>query len=237
MILASGIGIGMQGAPASGGYNPTDDANFKAAWLGENAAYNASDKVTSISSLGSGPSLSVGAAVNYPDYIASSDMPSGKPGVRFDGSAHYLQTDAITLGTPVTIIRAFKQITFVSGDVIDDGRNDLDFTLQMISSGGELRLNHSPNQLRLKTMAVGEWALVTTRGDGTNGYIQKNQLAAVAGTMGAATMGGYVLAARPGASGASNIEWACTLLFDAVLTGERLTDAQQYAAAYAGITL
>lgn len=163
-----------------------------------------------------------------------------KASLLFNGTSHYLKTNAFTLNQPETIYLVAKQVSWTANDYLLDGNAD--------NSGAILQHTSSPNIASYAgaymaspdnpNLAVGNVGIIAVVFNGASSSIRINNTAAQTGNSGLNNMGGFTL----GSSGNHTAAFANIQVYEAAIYSAAHDTATQNAiitglAAKWGITL
>lgn len=134
--------------------------------------------------------------------------------VLFNGTSHYLKTNAFTLNQPEWVLWVGKQVSWTGVDRVFDGNADVSGVLYQSPTTPRLRLYAGVGSTENANLAVGALGVVSCVINGASSALQINNTAATGGDPGAANMGGLTLgAAATGASNWANISTSELLVF------------------------
>jgi hypothetical protein len=184
------------------GYDANGNLNTAAiqSWLDADGASNA--YVVTVYDQVNGDDVTQATKADQPLYVAS--LQNGRPGMRLDGSNHYLQgalTNGGALSQPFNVLSAAK----LDAAAVNDNNHRTIFTGDSSSNRMILRQYKTPNPDEWAIYATSYassgvasdalWNLFTVLWDGSSSQLWKNQSSILTGDPGSSSPGGVTIGA------------------------------------------
>lgn len=136
--------------------------------------------------------------------------------ILFNGTSHYLKTNAFTLNQPACVIVVLKQVSWTNGDILCDG--DSANTMLVYQTGSSPQFNASSDNGTTRVglngnLAVGSAGVLAVVFNGASSSSRVNNTTPVTGSVGSNNAGGFTLGARAAGTTPSNIQVYETVIF------------------------
>lgn len=160
------------------------------------------------------------------------------PSLLGNGTAHFMQTAAVTIPAPYTIISVERQISWTSGDVSFDGRTANSFACQQITGTPQLKMWDGITASASVSPTLGTYYIVTASQSAAGAAtIQLNAGTAATGTLNATGLGGFTDWADGAGANFCNKQKKEGMVFTKVPSTAELLQIQQLLAAIHGISI
>jgi hypothetical protein len=190
--------------------------------------------------------LAYGLQISEPNwdttYIPTTSYPQpaglhGWPTLLFNGTSHFLKTDAFTLNQPETIYLVFRLKSGSDDRHFFDGQTIYSFRGYRRTGVITWRINAGATLDLVAPPAVNSWAILGIIANGTESRLTINGLTVVTGNLGANNAGGFTLSAVADGGTPANIQVGEILLYGAAHDENARLRIARYLANKWGITL
>lgn len=116
--------------------------------------------------------------------------------ILFNGTSHYLKTNAFTLNQPEWVLWVGKQVSWTAGEYFFDGNSNTTGIIIQAGTTPEIRINAGATVAGNTGLAVGTRGVVSAQFNGASSSLCVNNATPTTGNAGTANMGGLTLGAR-----------------------------------------